>query len=153
MRHRIHAIAIPSEVGDFADEVRQLFLELGRTFEREFLSGECTPPVDVCETDEAGEIVLDVPGVDAAAIRLSPKSEPLAIVGDKSTRRARSESSFHLVERGFGRFARAVRLGPVCDASRATARLINGELRIAVPKIGERRGKPIEIRVTRVANG
>ena len=40
MRHRIHAIAIPSEVGDFADEVRQVFLELGRAFGREFLSGE-----------------------------------------------------------------------------------------------------------------
>ena len=53
MRHRIHAIAIPSEVGEFADEVRRIFLELGRAFGREFLSGECTPPVDVYETDEA----------------------------------------------------------------------------------------------------
>ena len=153
MRHRIHAIAIPSEVGEFADEVRRIFLELGRTFGRQFLSGECTPPVDVYETDEAVEIVVDVPGIDASAVRLIAKGETLLIVGDKSTRRARSESSFHLVERGFGRFARAVHLGPACDASRATARLINGELRIAVPKIGERRGKPIEISVAGVTNG
>jgi HSP20 family protein len=97
--------------------------------------------------------VVDVPGVDPAAVRLIAKSETLLIVGDKSTRRARSESSFHLVERGFGRFARAVHLGPACDPSRATARLINGELRIAVPKISERRGKPIEISVAAVANG
>jgi len=141
------------EVGDFADEVRRVFLELGRAFGREFLTGECTPPVDVYETDEAVEIVVDVPGVDASAVRLIAKNETLLIVGDKSTRRARSESSFHLVERGFGRFARAVRLGPACDPSKATARMISGELRIAVPKIAERRGKPIEISVSRAANG
>ena len=31
MRPRVHAIAFPSEIGDFAQEVRQVFLELGRT--------------------------------------------------------------------------------------------------------------------------
>src|SRR4030095_3363793 len=127
LRHRIHAIAIPSEGGEVADEVRRIFLELGRAFGREFLSGECTPPVDVYETDEAIEIVVDVPGIDASAVRLIAKSETLLIVGDKSTRRARSESSFHLVERGFGRFARAVRLGPACDPPRDTVRLVNGD--------------------------
>ena len=84
MRHRIHAIAIPSEVGEFADEVRRIFLELGRAFGREFLSGECTPPVDVYETDEAVEIVVDVPGIDASAVRLIAKSETLLIVGSRS---------------------------------------------------------------------
>ena len=39
----------------------------------------------------------------------------------KPARRGRSESSFHLVERGFGRFARVVRLGRACDAARARA--------------------------------
>lgn len=130
-----------------------MFLELGRAFGREALSGECTPPVDVYETDEAFEIVVDVPGVSASAVRLIARSETLLIVGDKSTRRARSDSSFHLVERGFGRFARAVRLGGACDPSRATARLVAGELRIAVPKISERRGKRIEISVTGMADG
>ena len=58
-----------------------------------------------------------------------------------------ASTAFHLVERGFGRFARAVRLGRPCDASRATARLANGELRVTVPKIAERRGKAIPIQI------
>jgi HSP20 family protein len=153
MRHRIHTIAIPLEVGDFADEVRQAFLDLGRAFGLESLAGECAPAVDVYETDDAVEIVVDLPGVSASAVRVVAKGDSVLLVGDKSTRRARAESSFHLVERGYGRFARVVRLGHACDSSRATASLVNGELRISVPKIADRRGKRIEILVTVMADG
>jgi HSP20 family protein len=153
MRHRIHAIAIPSEVGDFADEVQLVFLELGRSFGRESLAGECAPAVDVYETDDAVEIVVDLPGVHASAVRIIAKGDSVLVVGDKSTRGARGESSFHLVERGYGRFARVVRLGRACDSSRATATLTDGELRVTVPKVTERRGKRIEISITGRADG
>jgi HSP20 family protein len=147
MRHRPHAIAIPSEVGDFADEVRRVFLELGRAFGRESLAGECAPPVDVYETDDALEIVVDLPGVNASAVRVIAKGDSVLIAGDKSTRRVRGESSFHLVERGYGRFARVVRFGRACNSAMATATVIDGELRISVPKIAERRGRTILVTV------
>ena len=67
MRSRFHAVALPSEVADFADEIRRAFLELGRRLSAESLAGECSPALDVYETDEAVEIVVDLPGVDAAA--------------------------------------------------------------------------------------
>ena len=153
MRHRPHAIAIPSEVGDFADEVRQVFLELGRAFSRESLAGECAPPLDLYETDDALEIVVDAPGVQPSAVRLIAKGDSVLIVGDKSTRRARGDSSFHLVERGYGRFARVVRLGRACDTSKARATLTNGELRVTIPKVADRRGKRIEITVSAMADG
>jgi len=153
VRHRIPAIAVPSEVGEFADEVRRAFFDLGRAFGRESLVGECTPALDFYETDDSLEIVVDVPGMNASAVRLLAKGDSLLIVGDKAARRARTESSFHLVERGYGRFARIVRLGRSCDTSKATARLIRGELRIAIPKIAERRGKSIEIIVATMADG
>jgi HSP20 family protein len=148
MRSRIHAVVLPSEVGEFADEVRRAFLELGRAFGLESLSGECSPPVDVYESDDAVEIAVDLPGVDATAVRVIFKGGAVLIVGEKVARRSRGESSFHLVERGFGRFARAVRLTQPCDGSRATATLANGELRITLPKVEERRGKAIAVAVT-----
>ncbi len=147
MRTRVHAIAIPSEIGDFADEIRRTFLELGRVFGAESLAGECSPPIDVYETDEALEVVVDLPGVDPGAVRILAKGDSLLVVGDKTPRRARSESSFHLVERGYGRFARVVRLGRACDTAKARAHILNGELQITVPKIAERRGKAIAITI------
>ena len=148
MRSRIHAVVLPSEVGDFADEVRRVFLELGRTFGAGSLAGECSPPIDVFETDDAVEMTVDLPGVDPAAVRILVKGDAVLIVGEKAARRGRGESSFHLVERGFGRFARVVRLGRACDASHARATLGDGELRISIPKIADRRGRAIAIPIT-----
>jgi HSP20 family protein len=153
MRQRIHAIALPSEIGDFSDEVRRVFLELGRVFGSESLADECAPPIDVYETDDTLEIAVDLPGVDPAAVRVIAKGDSILIAGEKAARRARSESSFHLVERGYGRFARVVRLARACDTAQARARLSGGELRVSVPKIGDRRGRAIPIAITTATHG
>ena len=147
MRTRIHSVVLPSEVGDFADEVRAIFAELGRTRGTEGLAGECAPALDVYETDESLEIAIDLPGVDADAVRIVVKGSAILIAGTKAPRRGRGEASYHLVERGFGRFARTVRLAAPCDASGARARFADGELRISMPKVTERRGRPIRIAI------
>jgi HSP20 family protein len=147
MRQRVHGIAFPSEIADFTDEVRRIYLELGRVFGADSLAGECSPPIDVYETDDTIEIVVDLPGAQPSAIRVLSKGDAVLIVGEKPPRRVRGESSFHLVERGYGRFARAVRMARPCDTSRATAALVHGELRISLPKIDERRGRSIPISV------
>jgi HSP20 family protein len=147
MRPRVHAIALPSEIGEFADDVRRLFIELGRAFGDESLAGECSPPIDVFETDEALEIVVDLPGVAPEGVRLIGRGDSLLVAGDKAPRRVRGESSFHLVERGYGRFARVVRLLRPCDISKARARLTHGELHVAVPKIADRRGQTFTVAI------
>jgi HSP20 family protein len=147
MRSRIRGVGGPSEIGDFTAEIRQIFLELGRTFGSESLTGECAPPIDVYETDDMLEIRMDLPGVDPEAVRVIGKGDSLLIAGEKATRRARRESSFHLVERGYGRFARVIRLGRAGDTSEARAALVNGELRVSIPKLAERRGRAIQITV------
>jgi HSP20 family molecular chaperone IbpA len=58
MRSRIQTVAFPSEIGEFADDVRRIFLELGRVFGSESLAGECSPTVDVYETDDTLEIAI-----------------------------------------------------------------------------------------------
>jgi HSP20 family protein len=147
MHPRVHAVAFPSEIGDFSDEVRRVFLELGRVFGGESLAGECTPAIDVVESDDALEIAVDLPGVDPVAIRVLGKGDSILIAGEKAARRARGESSFHLVERGYGRFARVVRLSRACDTSKARATFNDGVLRISVPKIAERRDTAITIAI------
>jgi len=138
---------MPFEVGAFAEEVRRVFLELGRTFGIGSLAGECAPPIDVFETDDVIEVIVDLPGVQLEAIRVMAKGNSLLVVGDKRSRPSRSESTFHLVERGYGRFARTVQLGGSCDTARVRATLIDGELRISVPKMAERRGRTIQIQL------
>ena len=95
------------------------------------VSGECLPLLDVFETERTIEIVLDVPGVTADSMRILIKSGVVLVAGEKERAEpARGPASFHLVERDFGRFARAVRVHAAIDASQARARLKDGELRI-----------------------
>ena len=151
MRSRVHALVMPSEaLGEFVDEVQQIFAELGRGYGLDTLAGECTPPIDVYETDASLEISVDLPGVDPGSVRVVVKGPGVLIAGDKAPRRGRGDSSFHLVERGFGRFARIVRFTAACDTAHAKAVLEKGELRISVPKIADRRGLTIPITVQKI---
>jgi HSP20 family protein len=147
MRPRIHAIALTSEAVEFGAELPELFRDIARLEGGGDLTGECAPAVDVYETDHAIEITMDLPGVAAESVRIVAKGVTVLIAGEKRPRRSRGDSSFHLVERGYGRFARAVRLTTSCDTSRAQAALADGELRISLPKTAERRSRAIPIRL------
>ncbi len=145
----LHRLLVTSESRDLADEIARLFDDLARSLGRHIAAGETVPPIDVVETDASVEIHVDLPGVDPNALRVLVKSGVVFIAGEKLPHDAgeRSESNFHLVERGFGRFARAVRLTGAFDAGRARATLSEGELRVEIPKIDERRGREIPVAV------
>ena len=91
MRSRVHPVVVPSEVGDFADEVHQVFLELGRTLGAEGLTSECSPAIDIFETDDAIEVVVDLPGVDRGAVRIIIKGDDVLVAGEKAARKAPGE--------------------------------------------------------------
>ncbi len=146
----ISRLLVSTDVGDLSHEVRRLFEDLAkrRPDRRHVVSGECLPLFDVFETDRTIEIVLDVPGVNADGVRILIKSGIVLVAGEKERPEpSRGPASFHLVERDFGRFARAVRVHAAIDGSKVRARLKDGELRIMLPKITERRGHEFLIHV------
>ena len=134
---------------DLSEDVHRLLDDLARRRpdRRHVVAGECMPVVDVFETERAVEIVLDLPGVAADAVRILFKAGVLLIVGEKERPdlSKRGPASFHLVERDFGRFARAVRINSAIDGAQVRARLANGELRVVLPRIAERRGTALII--------
>ena len=109
---------------DLAEDVHRLFDDLSkrRPDRRQLVAGECMPVVDVFETDKNVEIVVDLPGVSAEAVRVLFKAGVVIIVGEKERPdlSKRAPASFHLVERDFGRFARAVRISVAIDGARAS---------------------------------
>ena len=142
---------IPSgEANELGDDVRRLFDDLARMLPREqrAFSGECHPSLDVLETDDAVEISLDVAGIPIEALRILFRAGVLVIVGEKAPSPGSGEQTYHLVEREFGRFARAVRLEGAFNVTDARATVRNGELMIVLPKIVERRGSAHRIPVT-----
>ena len=127
---------------DLPDDLRRL-LELGAA------AVECTPPLDVLETDAAVQILLDLPGVDPTQIDIVFSSNVVLISGEKAPAApGHSDAAFHIAERSFGRFARAIGLEGAFDAGKASATLRDGELRVVLPRVDERRGARIQIPIT-----
>jgi HSP20 family protein len=111
--------------------------------------GETVPPMDVLETKESIEIVIDLPGVEPGNVSISVRDGVLLVSGVKRpTSCQHGHAAFHLAERGFGNFARALRLATAVDAGRAAASLVAGELRIVLPRVDERRGREIHVPIT-----
>ena len=69
-------IPLPSEASEFAPELRQIFLGMARTPGTDTLSGECSPLLDVFETDARIEIAVDLPAIDPGRGR--SRSIPIA---------------------------------------------------------------------------
>ena len=109
---------------------------------------ENRPPVDVIETADAIEVVVDVPGVTPASLHITCTDGTLVVSGHKRPPLcAHSQAAFHLAERAFGQFECVVRCEVAVDAGRARATLHAGELRIVLPRINERRGRAMAITV------
>lgn len=141
---------IPAESRDLEDDLRAVFAELAAPDgpDRRGYTGECSPPLDVVDTGETVELSMDVPGVPAQAIRVVFRRDILIVAGDKVPARASGNPTFHLIEREFGRFARAVRLTGAFDIARARASLAAGELRVVIPRRADRRDQPHVIPVS-----
>ena len=133
---------------ELADDARRLLTELDREVPGvASLNAECRPPVDVLQTASALEIVLDIPGVRPDSIRIAVRRDTLLVVGAKLSPTADGTLRFHLAERSYGRFARAVRISAAVDARHARATASAGELRIVLPNLEDRRGQMLMIPV------
>jgi HSP20 family protein len=130
-------------------DTRRRFGWLDGTFASgERTAGETVPPIDVLDTDAGVEIIVDVPGVDVSSVAVMFRDNTVLVSGVKRPAHCRhGQAAFHLAERGFGRFARAVKLSGAFDTGAATATLASGELRIILPRREERRGQEIRIPV------
>ena len=141
---------LTTDAAELADDARRLLLELDREVPgAAALSAECRPPLDVLETADAVEIVIDIPGVSPDSLRVAIRRNTLLIVGAKVAHSNEPNARCHLAERSYGRFARAVRLGAAFDASRVRATASAGELRVVLPRIEERRGRVLVVPVER----
>ena len=110
------------------------------------VGAECTPPLDIIETTSGIEILMDLPGISASTVEIVFAGNVLLIAGRKDPRvYEEGNAAFHIAERAFGRFARAISLDGAFDPARAGATLIRGELRLLLPALEDHRGRQIRI--------
>ncbi len=90
--------------------------------------------LDVSETDDAVELVLDVPGIDRKDIDISLTDSGVKITGKREEKKEEKGKNFHRMERAYGAFERQVPLPCEVDAEKVSASLKKGVLSITLPK-------------------
>ncbi len=103
--------------------------------------------LDMSETKNAVNVVLDVPGIDQENIDISLIDGALDISGHREEEAEEKEADFHRIERSYGAFRRRIALPCEVDADKINAKLKKGVLRIQLPKSAKAKsdGRKIEI--------
>lgn len=105
------------------------------------------PQVDIHE-DAAGFVLLmDVPGVDLAAINIEAKLNELSISGERSPVTLAEGQQTSRSERRFGQFERRFSLPESADTEAITASGDNGVLQIRIPKRAQVVPRKIQVSV------
>lgn len=95
---------------------------------------EWLPAIDVSENDEAFTVIVDVPGLSAADIKLTAEDNTLTITGEKNESSEPDNESRRLTERRSGSFTRTIPLPADIDPENIKAACKDGVLTVTVPK-------------------
>jgi HSP20 family protein len=137
----------PLDVHGWVDDLRRVFRDEDEAARHR--STDWLPPTDVIERADGIEVIMDLAGVDDR-LRVSVVDCALVVSGEKSTGPCNAGAAFHVAERTFGKFQRAIPLRMAFDAGAIKATLFQGELRIVVPRIEDRRGREMVIPIERL---
>ncbi|MFZ2089935.1 MAG: Hsp20/alpha crystallin family protein [Desulfobaccales bacterium] len=104
------------------------------------------PAVDVAETGDKVTVKAEIPGMEAKDIEISMVGDTLTIKGEKKAEREEKDENYHMVERSYGSFSRAMKLPAAVAADKVEATYKNGVLTVVLPKKEEVKPKAIEIK-------
>ncbi len=105
------------------------------------------PAADVIETEGAYKVLLDLPGIDPAALQLRVEKDTLTVQVDRKQPQAAAGETVHRSERAFGTFFRSFTLPRGVDATRVEAGYEHGVLAVTLPKREEAKARTIQVNV------
>ncbi len=127
-------------ISRFQAELDRLFQEALQIGEGDLPLGEWQPSIDIVETPSAVLILVEVPGLQAADLRIEVRATRVLIAGTKSTSLPEAgRLKFLCFERGHGRFSREIHLFSPVNTHQGKARLADGLLTLEFPKIADKR--------------
>lgn len=122
--------------------------DLGRVTSRRSNTGTTavwSPATDIVEKDDRFEIQTDLPGVSAADVDVSMDAGVLIISGERKAADRDENDSVQRIERVSGRFTRRFSLPDTANADAIKARMSNGILEVAIPKLPEPKARRITV--------
>lgn len=104
------------------------------------------PPVDVVEDSTGITLYADMPGVPKDRLSIDVDGDQLSVAGEIVLPVPQDMKSSHAEVQRF-RYERRFTLSKELDANRTSAELVQGVLRLRIPKAAHAQPRKIEIRV------
>ena len=104
-----------------------------------------TPAVDIFETDKQITLLADMPGVKADDLTIDLRDNILTLSADTAPVEHGSEEDI-LVEYETGRYYRQFTLGELINQENIDAKLVDGVLRLSLPKVEKATPKKISVK-------
>jgi HSP20 family protein len=105
------------------------------------------PSMDVTETDKEIVVTAEMPGLERKDIDISIDNDLLTIRGEKKVEEEKKDEkkNYHVTERSYGVFYRALQLPGGIDSSKVQATVQSGVLRITIQKPARSQATKIEV--------
>ena len=100
---------------------------------------------EVEETDKDIVVRVEAPGIEKKDCQITIDGNMLYLRGEKRFERATHESTYHVMERAYGAFERAIPLPRNVDTDKAEATYTNGVLTVRLPKSGGEKGRVVPV--------
>jgi HSP20 family protein len=104
-----------------------------------------SPEIDIIETAESYQLIVDLPGIDPADVDVTVDKDLLSIRGSRTNRQDKNEKRYKRRERVVGSFLRQFTLSDSADSESISAKSNHGVLEINIPK--HTKSPPINIAV------
>lgn len=136
-------------------EFNRMFNSLNKRFkpvdkedsDDEFENAVWMPLADISENKDSFLINVDLPGIDKKDVKISYTEGQLTISGERKQEKETNNSTYHRVERSYGKYYRSFNLPKEIKADNIDAEFKNGQLMITIPKSEEVKPKEIEVKV------
>ena len=139
-----------TEMSALQKEVSKLFEQLAH-FERSesgLSLGEWLPNFDVFETKDNLVIKVEAPGLTRKDRTAAFEGHKLIVSGEKKEPKSEQPiNSYLCMERSYGKFSRSIYIDQADDLAKADAELGQGVLTITIPKLKDRRGSKIRLKI------
>lgn len=105
-----------------------------------------SPAVDIFEEENAIVLSAELPGMAAEDVHVHVENSILTLSGERKLEKEEERDGYHRVERSYGSFSRAFALPKSVDGEAVEAKLVDGVLRLRLPKraVPEKRRVEIE---------
>ncbi len=129
-------------------QINRLFDEMLLPTWRESDKFSFAPAAELSETDEAIDLKLEIPGVDAKALEVKVTKDAVSISGERSEESKTADNGKTRSEFRYGKFQRIIALPAKVQNDRITADYKDGILHLTLPKAEEEKNKVVKVNLS-----